>query len=157
MSARSCPARTRSPDCTWMCLPFGIRYSRAWSDWGTFSGLIGVMSTFGLALAFWIAASVATDLAERLRGGHPLERAKLLPNPTADLAVGTIGRQTLVTLINARTGTLGGTLTLSGDGAGNLRIFPVEPASPSEPWSLLVADPGNGLRLMSRRGESEPL
>ena len=25
------------------------------------------------------------------------------------------------------------------------------------PWSLLVADPGNGLRLMSRRGESEPL
>jgi len=74
-----------------------------------------------------------------------------------DLAVGTVGRQTLVTLINARTGTLGGTLTLSGDGAGNLRIFPVEPASPSEPWSLLVADPGNGLRLMSRRGESEPL
>ncbi len=74
-----------------------------------------------------------------------------------DLAVGTVGRQTLVTLINARTGTLGGTLTLSGDGAGNLRVFPVEPASPSEPWSLLVADPGNGLRLMSRRGESEPL
>jgi hypothetical protein len=23
------PARTRSPGCTWMCLPFGIRYSRA--------------------------------------------------------------------------------------------------------------------------------
>lgn len=74
-----------------------------------------------------------------------------------DLAVGTVGRRTLVTLINARTGTFGGTLTLSGDGAGNLRMFPVEPASPSEPWALLVADPGNGLRLMSRRGDNEPL
>lgn len=74
-----------------------------------------------------------------------------------DLAVGTVGRQTLVTLINARTGALGGTLTLSGDGAGNLRVFPVEPSSASEPWSLLVADPGNGLRLMARRAENEPL
>ena len=74
-----------------------------------------------------------------------------------DLAVGTVGRQTLATLIKARTGALGGTLTLSGDGAGNLRVFPVEPSSASEPWSLLVADPGNGFRLMARRAENEPL
>ena len=74
-----------------------------------------------------------------------------------DLAVGTVGRETLVTLINSRTGAFGGTLTLSGDGAGNLRMFPVEPAAPSEPWSLLVADPGNGLRLMTRHAQNEPL
>jgi hypothetical protein len=74
-----------------------------------------------------------------------------------DLAVGTVGRQTLVTIINARSGAFGGTLTLSGDGAGNLRMFPVEPSSPSEPWALLVADPGNGLRVMARRSDTEPL
>ena len=74
-----------------------------------------------------------------------------------DLAVGTVGRQTLVTIINARSGAFGGTLTLSGDGAGNLRMFPVEPTSPSEPWALLVADPGNGLRVMARRSDNEPL
>ncbi len=28
-SCSGSPARTRSPGCTWMCLPFGIRYSRA--------------------------------------------------------------------------------------------------------------------------------
>jgi hypothetical protein len=74
-----------------------------------------------------------------------------------DLAVGTVGRQTLVTIINARTGAVGGALTLSGDGAGNLRVFTVEPTSSSEPWALLVADPGNGLRLMARAGDREAL
>ncbi len=78
-------------------------------------------------------------------------------NDTPDLVVGTTGRQTLLTLFDARSGEVGGRLTLSGDGAGNLRVFPVQPNSPSEPWSLLVADPGNGLRLMARRGGTEPL
>jgi hypothetical protein len=36
-------------------------------------------------------------------------------------------------------------------------MFPVEPTSPSEPWGLLVADPGNGLRVMARRSDNEPL
>ncbi len=75
---------------------------------------------------------------------------------TPDIAVGTTGRQTLVTLVDARNGEVGGRLTLSGDGAGSLRIFPVEPATASEPWSLLVADPGSGLRLMVRRNDNDP-
>jgi cytochrome c-type biogenesis protein CcmF len=36
-------------------------------EWST--GEIGAMATLGLALAFWVVASVVTDLAERLRGG----------------------------------------------------------------------------------------
>lgn len=74
-----------------------------------------------------------------------------------DLIVGTVGRQTLLTLFDARSGEVGGRLTLSGDGAGNLRVFPVPPTTASEPWSILVADPGNGLRLMARRASAEPL
>ncbi len=78
-------------------------------------------------------------------------------NDTPDLVVGTTGRQTLLTIFDARSGEVGGRLTLSGDGAGNLRVFPVQPTSLSEPWSVLVADPGNGLRLMVRHGGTDPL
>ncbi len=49
---------------------------------GWAAGRIGAVSTLGLAMAFWIVASVATDLVERLRpgpGGSALARARLLP------------------------------------------------------------------------------
>ncbi len=103
--------------------------------------------------------SVAAPVGERGTAfGWPVALAGDLDGDNIpDLAVGTVGRQTRVTLINARTGAFGGVLTLSGDGAGNLRMFPVEPTSASEPWSVLLADPGNGLRLMARRVENEPL
>ncbi len=58
-------------------------------EWAT--GEIGFLATLGLALAFWIIASVATDLLERLRGGHPLERLKLLPRSLVGMMVAHLG------------------------------------------------------------------
>lgn len=58
-------------------------------EWST--GEIGFVATLGLALAFWIVASVATDLLERLRGGHPLERLKLLPRALFGMMVAHLG------------------------------------------------------------------
>ncbi|WP_127997544.1 heme lyase CcmF/NrfE family subunit [Piscinibacter defluvii] len=58
-------------------------------EWAT--GEIGLLATLGLALAFWIIASVATDLLERLRGGHPLERLKLLPRALLGMMVAHLG------------------------------------------------------------------
>ncbi len=58
-------------------------------EWAT--GEIGFLATLGLALAFWIIASVATDLLERLRGGHPLERLKLLPRALVGMMVAHLG------------------------------------------------------------------
>jgi cytochrome c-type biogenesis protein CcmF len=58
---------------------------------GWIAGRITAMSTLGLAMAFWIVASVATDLIERLRGGHPLERAKLLPRAMFGMMVAHLG------------------------------------------------------------------
>jgi cytochrome c-type biogenesis protein CcmF len=58
-------------------------------EWVT--GQIGFQATLGLAMAFWIVASVATDLTERLRGGHPLERARLLPRALVGMMVAHLG------------------------------------------------------------------
>ncbi|QTN24980.1 heme lyase CcmF/NrfE family subunit [Rhizobacter sp. AJA081-3] len=58
-------------------------------EWST--GEIGFQATLGLAMAFWIIASVATDLFERLRGGNPLERAKLLPRAMVGMMVAHLG------------------------------------------------------------------
>ena len=58
-------------------------------EWST--GEIGFQATLGLAMAFWIIASVTTDLFERLRGGHPLERARLLPRAMVGMMVAHLG------------------------------------------------------------------
>jgi cytochrome c-type biogenesis protein CcmF len=58
-------------------------------EWST--GEIGAMATLGLALAFWVVASVVTDLAERLRGGNPWQRARLLPRAMVGMMVAHLG------------------------------------------------------------------
>lgn len=58
-------------------------------EWST--GEIGFMATLGLALAFWIVASIVTDLAERLRGGNPWQRARLLPRAMVGMVVAHLG------------------------------------------------------------------
>ena len=58
-------------------------------EWST--GEIGFQATLGLAMAFWIVASVCTDLFERLRGGNPLERARLLPRAMVGMMVAHLG------------------------------------------------------------------
>jgi cytochrome c-type biogenesis protein CcmF len=58
-------------------------------EWST--GEIGFQATLGLAMAFWIFASVATDLIERLRGGNPIERARLLPRAMLGMMVAHLG------------------------------------------------------------------
>jgi cytochrome c-type biogenesis protein CcmF len=58
-------------------------------EWST--GEIGFQATLGLAMAFWIIGSVATDLIERLRGGNPIERAKLLPRAMFGMMVAHLG------------------------------------------------------------------
>lgn len=61
---------------------------------GWIAGRIGLMSTLGLAMAFWIVASVATDLIERLKpgpGGSVLARARLLPRSMAGMMVAHLG------------------------------------------------------------------
>jgi len=58
-------------------------------EWST--GEIGFQATLGLAMAFWIFASVATDLIERLRDGNPWERAKLLPRAMFGMMVAHVG------------------------------------------------------------------
>jgi len=55
------------------------------------AGRIGVLSTLGLAMAFWIIAAVGTDLLERLRGGNPLQRARLLPRALVGMMVAHLG------------------------------------------------------------------
>ncbi len=55
------------------------------------TGEIGFLATLGLAMAFWIIASVATDLAERVRGGNLFERLKLLPRAMVGMMVAHLG------------------------------------------------------------------
>jgi cytochrome c-type biogenesis protein CcmF len=59
-------------------------------------GDIGVVGAAGLAMAFWIAASVATDLAERLRPvgavrGGILQRARMIPRAMVGMMVAHLG------------------------------------------------------------------
>ncbi len=58
-------------------------------EWAT--GEIGFLATLGLALAFWIVATTLTDLAERVRGGHPIERLKLIPRAMVGMMVAHLG------------------------------------------------------------------
>jgi cytochrome c-type biogenesis protein CcmF len=58
-------------------------------EWST--GEIGFQATLGLAMAFWIFASVATDLIERLRGGNAWERARLLPRAMFGMMLAHVG------------------------------------------------------------------
>lgn len=61
---------------------------------GWAAGRIGFATTLGLAMAFWIVASVATDLIERLRpgpGGSVLARARLLPRAMVGMMVAHLG------------------------------------------------------------------
>jgi cytochrome c-type biogenesis protein CcmF len=59
-------------------------------------GDVGVVGAAGLAMAFWIAASVATDLAERLRPvgavrGGVLQRARMIPRAMVGMMVAHLG------------------------------------------------------------------
>ncbi|MFT3665363.1 heme lyase CcmF/NrfE family subunit [Piscinibacter sp.] len=54
-------------------------------------GEIGLLSTLGLALAFWIVASTLTDLAERVRGGSLVARLRLIPRAMAGMMVAHLG------------------------------------------------------------------
>ncbi len=61
---------------------------------GWAAGRIGFATTLGLAMAFWIVASVATDLAERLKpgpGGSIVARARLLPRAMLGMMVAHLG------------------------------------------------------------------
>ena len=58
-------------------------------EWST--GEIGFVATLGLSLAFWIVASVVTDLAERVRGGNVLERLRLIPRAMFGMMVAHLG------------------------------------------------------------------
>jgi cytochrome c-type biogenesis protein CcmF len=61
---------------------------------GWAAGRIGLATTLGLAMAFWIVASVATDLVARLRpgpGGSVLARARLLPRAMVGMMVAHLG------------------------------------------------------------------
>lgn len=61
---------------------------------GWAAGRIGFATTLGLAMAFWIVASVATDLIERLRpgpGGSVFARARLLPRAMVGMMVAHLG------------------------------------------------------------------
>jgi cytochrome c-type biogenesis protein CcmF len=64
---------------------------------GWIAGRIGLMSSLGLAMAFWIAASVGADLIERLRpvrglpGGSAWARARLLPRAMVGMFAAHLG------------------------------------------------------------------
>ncbi|MEO8298821.1 MAG: cytochrome c-type biogenesis CcmF C-terminal domain-containing protein, partial [Burkholderiales bacterium] len=63
---------------------------------GWAAGHIGVAATLGLAMAFWIVASVATDLVERLRpravpGDSVAARWRLLPRALLGMMVAHLG------------------------------------------------------------------
>jgi cytochrome c-type biogenesis protein CcmF len=62
---------------------------------GWLAGHVGLASTLGLAMAFWVVASVATDLIERLRpahgGGSVFGRARLLPRAMVGMMVAHLG------------------------------------------------------------------
>jgi len=61
---------------------------------GWAAGRVGLATTLGLAMAFWIVASVATDLVTRLRpgpGGSVLARARLLPRAMVGMMVAHLG------------------------------------------------------------------
>jgi cytochrome c-type biogenesis protein CcmF len=61
---------------------------------GWAAGHIGLASTLGLAMVFWIVASVATDLITRLRpgpGGSVIARARLLPRAMLGMMVAHLG------------------------------------------------------------------
>ena len=63
---------------------------------GWAAGRIGLMSTFGLALAFWVVTSTATDFIERVRprgalGGSTWSRARQLPRAMVGMMVAHLG------------------------------------------------------------------
>jgi cytochrome c-type biogenesis protein CcmF len=61
---------------------------------GWIAGRIGLVSTLGLAMAFWIVGAVATDLIERVRpgpGGSLMARARLLPRAMIGMMVAHLG------------------------------------------------------------------
>ncbi len=63
---------------------------------GWLAGRIGFVSSLGLLMAFWIVASVATDLVERLRppggmGGSALARLRQLPRTMVAMMIAHLG------------------------------------------------------------------
>ena len=61
---------------------------------GWMAGHVGIASTLGLAMTFWIVASVATDFIERVRpgpGGSVIARARLLPRAMVGMMVAHLG------------------------------------------------------------------
>jgi hypothetical protein len=42
-------------------------------------------------------------------------------------------------------------------GAGNLRAFSVPPLVQAQPWSLVVANPADGIHVYAARSTEEPL
>jgi hypothetical protein len=55
------PARTRSPGCTWMCLPFGIRYSRACSELAARNGVTRTLRLPFVSLPKETSPSISAD------------------------------------------------------------------------------------------------
>ncbi|HEU4457868.1 MAG TPA: heme lyase CcmF/NrfE family subunit [Methylibium sp.] len=64
---------------------------------GWIAGRIGLVSSLGLAMAFWIACAVAVDLIDKLRGAGSLaERARRLPRATLGMMAAHLGVAVLV-------------------------------------------------------------
>ncbi|HEY6133556.1 MAG TPA: heme lyase CcmF/NrfE family subunit [Rubrivivax sp.] len=63
---------------------------------GWLAGRIGLMSTLGLLMGWWVVASVATDVWERIApratpGGSVWQRARLIPRATVGMMVAHLG------------------------------------------------------------------
>ncbi|MFO0609549.1 MAG: protein kinase [Polyangiales bacterium] len=78
-------------------------------------------------------------------------------NATPDLVVGSVGELVGLTVFDTSTGQVIGRLPLGGVGAGNLRAFSVPPLVQAQPWSLVVANPADGIHVYAARSTEEPL
>jgi hypothetical protein len=74
-----------------------------------------------------------------------------------DILVGVIGATPSVQVFDAAGARLRGALPAGGVGSANLRVFSVPTLLADNPWSILVADPANGLRVYMRRQTEEAL
>jgi serine/threonine-protein kinase len=78
-------------------------------------------------------------------------------NATPDLVVGSVGEVTGLTVFDTSTGQVIGRLTLGGVGPGNLRLLSVPPFVRGRPWSLVVANPADGIHVYESQSPEEPL
>jgi cytochrome c-type biogenesis protein CcmF len=86
-------------------------------------GNIGIVGTVGLLMAYWIVASVATDLLERLwrpGGGLSLGRARLIPRAIFGMQLAHLGIAVFI---------LGVTLVRTGEVERDVRMQPGDTAT----------------------------